>query len=527
MSTYSRSGVSFLCKCVSFLAVLSLLPSYLRSQTTPSQQAPQPEAGGLAPTGPKFRVLRSVAGTSGTQSGDKLIIDNPQTVFHLNQDHKVIVYFEWEGPIGQHKFEGLWKNPDGNVVMVSDFAYTATGTQFAGYWTMLLSGSEVVGIWTLQARIDGEDAGSFPFQLVTEPGAPAPPPPPPEREPLAPDELYKKALNAIVFVDKYDANGKVISRGSGFCLDDGRLVTAYYNIDGAKYVRVTLADGQTYEVAEVLAWNRWQDWAILQSDPLKVQGLMRAQSRTSRVGSKAYYLEASTGAGRIIGDADIVGDTNYPRSGERFNIDSSPTDGAIGGPVFDGFGDVIGMIGGSLVPGTNLTESFLLVGGPGAATSTVVLRYGLAVPINLISASGTSGGATSFEQMSRTGQMISPLFGQSPANFGTFTLSINKAKGLAFPPSGSLHYSHSDSSVYVYVNWDLQANIKGAPSLSLYDADNHVVPLEIPSKVDFHSRQSQSNYWQIGLSTLPSGIYRVDVALGGQVIWRSFFRLDD
>ncbi len=252
MITYSSGSNSLFNKFLRLLLALALLPTILHAQAPETQQSAQPAAGGLAPTGQKFRVVRSMAGTSGRQVGDKLVIDNPQTIFHLNQDHKVIVYFEWEGPIGPHKFEGLWKNPEGNVVMVSDFAYTAAGTQFAGYWTMLLSGSETVGIWTLQARIDGEDAGSYPFQLVTEPGAPSPAPTAPVRQPLSPDALYQRALSAIVFVDKYDAAGKMVLRGSGFYLDDGRVVTAFHNIDGAKFVRLTLADGRVAQLTQAL-----------------------------------------------------------------------------------------------------------------------------------------------------------------------------------------------------------------------------------------------------------------------------------
>ena len=151
---------------VKLITVVLLAAASAVAQTA---QAPAQSAGGVSASGPKYTVVRSMAGTSGTESNGKLVIDDPQTIFHLGHDQKVIVYFEWKGPIGPHKFEGLWKNPEGRVVLVSDFQYAATTDEFAGYWTMLLSSSEATGIWTLEARIDGEAAGSFPFQLVTSP----------------------------------------------------------------------------------------------------------------------------------------------------------------------------------------------------------------------------------------------------------------------------------------------------------------------------------------------------------------------
>src|SRR5882762_9160312 len=174
--------------------------------------------GGGAAGGSPYRVLRSVAGPSGTESKGRLVIPDPRTVFYLDQDRKVIVYFEWEGPAGLHKFEGLWKNTEGKVSLISDFQYVAPTKQFSGYWTMLLSGSETPGMWTLEARIDGESAGQLSFQLVA--GANATPSPAPASapvpQPLATAELYKRLAGATVYVDKIDPQGKAVTRGSGF-----------------------------------------------------------------------------------------------------------------------------------------------------------------------------------------------------------------------------------------------------------------------------------------------------------------------
>ena len=60
-------------------------------------------------------------------------------MFIAGKDAKVTVYFEWEGRTGPHHFEGLWKSPEGKIVLISDFRYEAKTAQFSGYWSMLLS----------------------------------------------------------------------------------------------------------------------------------------------------------------------------------------------------------------------------------------------------------------------------------------------------------------------------------------------------------------------------------------------------
>jgi len=48
-------------------------------------------------------------------------MDDPRSVFMVGKHAKVIVYFEWEGPVGPHHFEGLWKSPEGKIVLISHF----------------------------------------------------------------------------------------------------------------------------------------------------------------------------------------------------------------------------------------------------------------------------------------------------------------------------------------------------------------------------------------------------------------------
>jgi hypothetical protein len=165
-----------------------------------------------APLMKSYRVLRSVSGSTGHEDSGRYIIDDPRSVFVAGKDAKVTVYFEWEGRTGPHHFEGLWKSPEGKIVLISDFRYEAKTTQFSGYWSMLLSEATPSGEWNLEARIDGEFAGTHSFVISGSPSSASASGPPL----LSSADIYQKAFDTTVTIEKIDANGTPASRASGF-----------------------------------------------------------------------------------------------------------------------------------------------------------------------------------------------------------------------------------------------------------------------------------------------------------------------
>ncbi|MBZ5563850.1 MAG: hypothetical protein LAP13_15700 [Acidobacteriia bacterium] len=86
------------------------------------QPAPLPTAGGVSATGGKFRLIRSVVGAKGSSQGGRFIMEEPRTVFYVPSDRKAVVYFEWEGPPGQHHLDGIWKEFEGKTPGLSALA---------------------------------------------------------------------------------------------------------------------------------------------------------------------------------------------------------------------------------------------------------------------------------------------------------------------------------------------------------------------------------------------------------------------
>jgi hypothetical protein len=50
---------------------------------------------------------------------------------------------------------------------------------------------------------------------------------------------------------------------------------------------------------------------------------------------------------------------------------------------------------------------------------------------------------------------------------------------------------------------------------------------EIAAKIDLKINETIFSAWQIPAANLPLGVYRMDILLGGDPAWRSFFRITE
>jgi hypothetical protein len=149
------------------------------------------------------------------------------------------------------------------------------------------------------------------------------------------------------------------------------------------------------------------------------------------------------------------------------------------------------------------------------------------VPINLIPAAASQDPPTSLEELTRKGQMVPLLSAEERIIYSGLALTLEKGRGMPTPANSGQQFSHKDQRIWVYVNWNENLPFKGTATMAVYDADNRTLGQSSPQKVNLHSGVLSLTTWEIPLTTLPSGIYRVDVSLGGNIVWRKFFRLAD
>lgn len=189
---------------------------------------------GAAPAEDPIRLLRSGSGTRQTQRDGRFDVEDPRTAFTLPQDRQVLVFFEWDDvPPGRREFEGRWKDPSGEVVLVSPVTQQVSTRRFAVYWTLTLPETAASGRWMLEAIIDGRPAGSHPFEVR---GGRTPP--------LSPAQIYARAKAAAAVAERLGTAGEVQWLGVASALDSERVAVPFRLIDGATGVRVGAAAGR-------------------------------------------------------------------------------------------------------------------------------------------------------------------------------------------------------------------------------------------------------------------------------------------
>jgi hypothetical protein len=494
----------------------------------PNAQAPQ--AGGVAPAEPTFHLVRSVCGSKGSQKGDHFVMEDPRSVFYLPEDKQVMIYFEWEGPAGQHHFEGFWKNPEGKVVVLSDFAYEAKQKRFAGYWTLPLTDAMSPGMWLLEAHVDGELAGTYNFQVTVAPRPPLPSP----RPVLTPADLYKQLLGATVSVERWDGQHRRIGVGSGFIVGGDLFVTTFENVESASSVRVTSANGVTAELNGLVAWNRHEDWAVMRFPVPLAKPLAIAKAGSWQIGDICYSLDSPQEGNRTIVSGNITGSHKFPDVGERLNLSFHLTDRAGGSPVVTEYGEVIGIAcSASLVPGISslaLSKQGDFPDYPSnLAGEGLTPGFGaqLALPMSAIKMPQPDTAVTTFAEMMKSGQFLENLVKNENLLMGTLGKSVERHNQLISIKDAKFEYQRRDEQLSVLITWHAQSKLKSSASIKLFDIDNKLISTCQPAKVNLSKGQVVYSSWNFGVSELSPGFYYVDLVLDSTPIWRTFFRITD
>jgi hypothetical protein len=503
--------------CCVALILLFATPDFASAQTTSSPASPT--------SGGPYRVVRSIAGAAGHEENSKFVMDDARSLFNAGKDSKVIVYFEWEGPLGPHHFEGLWKSPEGKIVLISDFRYEAKSPRYSGYWTMLLSEGTPSGEWNLEARIDGEPAGTLSFVITGSPVAHAPPPP----QPLSLADLYRKAMEATVIIEKLTADGTPVEKSTGFWIADGQVLTSFESIDGAVALRISQTSGSQIKTDQVLAWNRWQDWAVLKVDGNAKATLKRSTNAAANVGDRCVFLEWGA-VGSKLTDGSISGTNSLPRAGARFLVSSGVSSQSIGGALLDEFGNYVGVIGGSIVPSANPIRILYLLNDSGNSNATLDFdTTGLAVPNSLLPDLLLNAAApTSLAEITNRGEFAPLVVKSNSIQYMSVTTAVGKDSGnIPLPRNSKQIFSKRDNKAAVYVNWQSSVKEKIVCYLRFFSADNKMIITSKPQEVSLAPGKYASTTWDFPLAPLSPGIYRVDLLINDKTSWREFIRVTE
>ncbi len=446
------------------------------------------------------------------------MVQEPRTVFYSPEDKQVFVHFTVEGPVGPHHFEGVWKKPNGRVSVVSEFDYKAEQSRFSGYFSMMLGENPATGMWTIELNIDGETVGSHSFQIVTaaRPDLPATP----VRRVMAPAEIYKNTAAASVLIENINDKGARRSLASGFFIAPDRLVTSFQAIDGSSKIRIVTSEGLRFEANEVLAWNRREDWVVL---PVASQSAVTlvAASEASSVGDRVYVLDVPSEGNRVLVETSLIGRQTIANAGERITIGDSLNRRALGSPLLNEYGEVIGLIGGNLISTAAFVEDLAF----SARSLTGTQRGTLAVPINLIGSPGSNSQMT-IAQLAHSGHFTSPLAGNEDVLSGSLSRELNRKIDPPQAIQERSEFSRADARAMLLITWLPKQKRKGRPSLRLYDLDNRMLSENVGKKrISVNPQRLSYTIWELAMANLKPGVYRIDVLLDQDTVWRTFFRM--
>src|SRR5271165_212187 len=163
-----------------------------------------------------------------------------------------------------------------------------------------------------------------------------------------PTDVSRPAMAAAVWVEKLDASGNSLKRSSGFVVKDGRVATSFRSIDGATTLKLIFPDGKEIKTDQIAGFNRDQGWAMI---PIKETGyapLTVPAKKNWNVGDHCYWMEVKADGSRSLAEGTITGLPSARPWGDRIDFSGKFTYAALGGPLLDAKGNVIGLLGGAM-----------------------------------------------------------------------------------------------------------------------------------------------------------------------------------
>lgn len=170
---------------------------------------------------------------------------------------------------------------------------------------------------------------------------------------LSSEQIYAIAEKTVVEIVTYDKNGKGLSLGSGFVLEkEGAIVTNFHVIDNAYSIKVTLGK-KTYNVTHIISYSKNLDLAILKTDGT-FSDCVTLNKNQQPGGAPAYAVGSSEGY-TLSFSSGTVASPDRVFSGVHYIQHSSPiSHGNSGGPLFNAYGEVVGINTSYDVDGQNL-----------------------------------------------------------------------------------------------------------------------------------------------------------------------------
>jgi S1-C subfamily serine protease len=163
---------------------------------------------------------------------------------------------------------------------------------------------------------------------------------------LTAEEVYAKCSPSTVQIN---TNAAI---GSGFFLDNNRVITNYHVIEGATSIKIQLQNGKTYDLEKILGYDKDLDIAILSvpvpNEPIKIN------KHGISIGETVYAIGSSLGFTDTFTNGIVTNASRIIENEEFIQTNAAITHGNSGGPLLNAYGEVMGINTMQYVDGQNL-----------------------------------------------------------------------------------------------------------------------------------------------------------------------------
>ena len=200
------------------------------------------------------------------------------------------------------------------------------------------------------------------------------------KEILSASEVYAANLKSVVGINgNVTTNiwGQTVSNavsGSGFVISsDGYVLTNYHVVKDVSNITVFFSDGTSYD-ATVVGGEEDNDIAVLKIDAADLQPVVLGDSSSIEVGENVYAIGNPLGeltftlTGGLVSAKDRSVTTSDGTVMNMIQTDTAINSGNSGGPLFDQYGQVVGIVSAKL--------------SGSSSSSSSVEGLGFAIPLN-------------------------------------------------------------------------------------------------------------------------------------------------
>lgn len=296
-----------------------------------------------------------------------------------------------------------------------------------------------------------------------------------EKKILSAEEIYEQNIESIVSVEtnmsmsSFFGTYEASATGTGFfASEDGYIMTNNHVVDNATDISVVTHDGNKYP-ATLVGVNADHDFALLKIDVSGVKAVKLGDSDAALVGETVYtighplYMDFSMSYG-IIGATNRVLINNYNSPMNLIQVTMPLNEGNSGGPVFNEYGEVIGI--------ANAKFSGYTIEG-----------MGFAVPIN--------DAIDDASQLKEFGDVV------DKAVLGITTTTVDETAAMSY---------HMTPGVFVYEISD------GSPSTGILEVGDIITSLDGNKITDIYDLLASL------MGHKPGDVVSIEVVRGGETI---------